>query len=138
MELKLLQIKEAYGEKVSSPSAVVKLMREEVMADRECFWILHLNNANRIIEKELVSMGTLNTSLAHPREVFKKAILNGAKSIITVHNHPGGKADPSDEDTKIWNRLDKVGKILGIEVTDHIIVTPSGSHFSKKTGQAVR
>ncbi len=70
------------------------MMREEARADRECFWILHLNNRNRVIEKELISIGIGNSCLIHPREVFKKAIVNGAECIITVHNHPGGKVEP--------------------------------------------
>lgn len=131
MKLKILEIREASNTVVSSSNAVVDIMVEEAKADRECFWILHLNAANRIIEKELVSMGTVNSSLIHPREVFKKAILNGSTGIITVHNHPGGQAKPSNEDKTLWERLDDVGKLLGIEVLDHLIVTPSGEYFSK-------
>ncbi len=133
MNLKLLRVKEASGETICSPGTVVKIMREEAMADRECFWILHLNNRNRVIEKELISMGIANSSLVHPREVFKKAIVNGAKCIITVHNHPGGKAVPSYCDLEIWEKLKKAGEILGIEVMDNIILTPSGNYFSENT-----
>ncbi len=103
------------------------------MADRECFWILHLNNRNRVIEKELISIGIANSSLVHPREVFKKAIVNGANGIITVHNHPGGSTDPSYQDLEIWKKLEKSGEILGIEVMDNVILTPSGSYFSENT-----
>ena len=131
MNLKLLRVKEASGESICSPDAVVKIMKEEAMADRECFWVLHLNSNNKIIEKELVSIGTVNASLVHPREVFKKAIINGARGIITVHNHPGSKADPSCDDLAIWEKLKKSGEILGIEVMDNIILTPSGSYFSE-------
>jgi DNA repair protein RadC len=133
MNLKLLRVKEASGESISSPDAVARIMREEAKADRECFWILHLNVRNMIIEKELVSIGTANSSLVHPREVFKKAIVNGAKGIITVHNHPGGSTDPSYHDLEIWKKLKKSGEILGIEVMDNIILTPSGSYYSENT-----
>ncbi len=133
MNLKLLRVKEASGETICSPDTVVKIMKEEARADRECFWILHLNGGHRVIEKELVSIGVANSSLVHPREVFKKAIVNGAKCIITVHNHPGGKADPSYHDLEIWEKLKKSGEILGIEVMDNIILTPSGSYFSENT-----
>ena len=134
MNLKLLKVKEASGETICSPDTVVKIMREEARADRECFWVLHLNGGHRVIEKELVSIGVANSSLVHPREVFKKAIVNGAKGIITVHNHPGGSTDPSYHDLDIWEKLKKSGEILGIKVMDNIILTPSGSYYSENTG----
>ena len=134
MELNFLQVKETSGDAVHSPNAVVGLMVEEARADRECFWVLHLNSGNKIIEKELVSMGTVNSSLVHCREVFKKAILFGATSIITVHNHPANQTQPSNEDKMIWERLDEAGRILGINVLDHLIITPSGAWYSREDG----
>jgi DNA repair protein RadC len=95
-ELTFLQVKETSVDAVHSPNNVVGLMVEEARADRECFWVLHLNAVNRIIEKELVLMGTVNSSLVHPPEVFKKAILHGATGIITIHNHPGSQAQPRE------------------------------------------
>lgn len=132
MKLKILEVREASGGPVCSPDVVAEMMREEGRADRECFWILHLNGRNRVIEKELVGIGTVTSALVHPREVFKKAIILGAASIITIHNHPGGIADPSPEDRTIWKRLDETGEILGISVTDHLIITPSGEYYSQK------
>lgn len=76
-------------------------------------------------------MGTVAFCLVHAREVFKKAILNGATAIITVHNHPGGTAEPSKEDRSIWRSLDRAGKLLGIEVLDHMIITPSDGYYSR-------
>lgn len=134
MEFNFLQVKETSGDAVHSPNTVVALMVEEARADRECFWVLHLNSGNKIIEKELVSIGTVNSSLVHPREVFKKAILNGATGIITIHNHPGSHAQPSKEDKVIWERLDESGRILGITVFDHLIITPSGAWYSREEG----
>ena len=132
MKLKILQIREPLGYAANSPDFVARIMAEEGKADRECFWVIHLNVANTIIEKELVSMGTVSSSLIHPREVFKKAIVNGAASIITVHNHPGGQDMPSQDDKTIWARLDEAGKTLGIQVLDHLIITPSGKYYSHK------
>jgi len=131
MKLKLLRVKEASGENICSPDVVAKTMKEEAKADRECFWILHLNCRNMVIEKELISIGIANSALVHPREVFKKAIVNGAKNIITVHNHPSGSTDPSFQDLEIWKKLKKSGEILEIAVIDNIILTPSGSYFSE-------
>ncbi|MFH1648467.1 MAG: JAB domain-containing protein [Patescibacteria group bacterium] len=137
MEFKFMKVRETSGDTIHSPETVKALMTEEAKADRECFWVLHLNTANRIIEKELVSVGTVNVSLVHPREVFKKAILYGATSIITVHNHPGKQAQPSLEDRMIWERLDEAGKLLGIKVLDHIILTPSGECYSEKQEKSI-
>ena len=134
MNLKFLKVMEASGESIISPATVVKIMKAEAMIDRECLWVLHLNNNHQIIEKELVSMGTINYSVVCQREVFKKAIMNGAKGIITVHNHPGGSTDPSYHDLDIWEKLKKSGEILGIKVMDNIILTPSGSYYSENTG----
>lgn len=134
MTTKFLKVKEATGDSIQNSRMAVSLMTEEAGADRECFWVLHLNTKNRIIEKELVSIGTVSSSLVHPREVFKKAILNGATSLITVHNHPSNDITPSQDDRSIWKRLDEAGSIVGIHVLDHIIITPSGKYFSNQTG----
>lgn len=132
LEFHFMQVKEAEGGYAESPQAITGIMKTESKADRECFWILHLNTRNKIIEKELVSVGIINKALVHPREAFKKAILNGAASIITVHNHPGNYIKPSDEDRLIWEKLDKAGEILGIKALDHIIIMPSGEYYSRK------
>lgn len=132
MELKLMQVREASSETVDCPEMVISVMADDSKADRECFWVLHLNSANRLIEKELVSIGILDSSLVHPREVFKKAILNGAAGIITVHNHPSGQTKPSREDKSMWACLDESGGILRIDVLDHLIITPTGEYYSHK------
>jgi len=132
VELKFLQVRETSGDVLSSSDAVSEMMTEEAKADRECFWVLHLNTCNRLIEKELVSMGTLDCSLVHPREVFKRAVINGASGIITVHNHPGGSCKPSNADKEIWDILDRAGRLLDIEVLDHMIITPSGDYYSQR------
>jgi DNA repair protein RadC len=136
VKLKLIQIREASGDIVSSPDIIMGIMAEEARVDRECFWVFHLNTANRIIEKELVSMGTVSNALVHPREVFKKAIVNGATGILlTVHNHPAGQPSPSKEDIMIWEKLDEAGNILGIKTIDHLIITPSGVYYSRVEGK---
>ncbi|MFH1287988.1 MAG: JAB domain-containing protein [bacterium] len=130
--IKFLQVREASGESIHSPEVLAMMMKEEAKVDRECLWVLHLNNSNRVIEKELVSMGTVNKAVVYPREIFKKAIIDGAVSIVTVHNHPGDQVQPSDDDRRLWEKLDSAGKILGVETLDHLIVTPSGRYYSKK------
>lgn len=109
--------------KITSPSDVaeiyIPLLRDEV---KEKFFVLCLNSSNKIIKHELISVGTLNASLVHPREVFKAAIDNNSANIILVHNHPSGNKEPSSEDIKITKTLKEAGKILDISVFDHIII----------------
>jgi len=90
-----------------------------------------LNTQNKVIDREVVSIGTLNQSLIHPRECFKFAIRLNANSVVFAHNHPSGSLEPSDEDLSVTKRLTDAGKLLGIEVLDHIIVTAEG-HKSLK------
>src|SRR3989338_6570911 len=89
---------------------------------KEYFYALLLDSKNRIIKDELISIGTLNSSLVHPREVFKEAIKNSANAIILVHNHPSGDCSPSEEDRRVTAVLKGAGRIVGIEVMDHIVV----------------
>jgi DNA repair protein RadC len=132
VKLRFLKVRESSGEVVNSPKTVSKVMSEEAQADRECFWVLHLNTSNRVIEKELVAIGSVDSCQVHAREVFKKVIVNGAYGIITVHNHPGGTAKPSREDRELWKYLDGAGELLGIEVMDHMIITPADGFYSRK------
>lgn len=131
MKLKVLEIKEGDGKSLTSATEIAASMAEEAKADRELFWVLHLNNNKKIIEKELVAMGILDRAVVHPREVFRKAILNSSQCIITVHNHPGGVAAPSDNDIEIWDNLRMAGKIIDIKVIDNIILTPGGAYYSQ-------
>ena len=89
---------------------------------QEVFGIVILNTKNKIVAVHEVSRGELNSSLVHPREVFKPAVLHNAAAIICFHNHPSGDPEPSREDMKITERLKNAGEILGISVCDHIIV----------------
>lgn len=84
---------------------------------------LFLNTHNRVIRNEVISIGTINSSIIHPREVFRPGIESGAAAVILAHNHPSGEAAPSAEDVKITQQLVQAGKILGIRVLDHVIIT---------------
>lgn len=88
----------------------------------EVFFVLCLNSANRLIKEIEMSRGILNSSLVHPREVFKEAILESSASIILMHNHPSGEVEPSREDRQITERLVEVGALMNIPVLDHIII----------------
>lgn len=121
---KRLNIRKSFNEyTINSPNSVANIFMEELRNKlKECFYILLLNTKNRIISKELISEGTLNSSLVHPREVFKQAIKKSANSIILVHNHPSGDITPSKDDIQITKRLVETGKIVGIQVLDHLII----------------
>jgi len=111
-----------------------KVLNSENEVDRmkEHFWVIGLSTRNAIQYIDLVSLGTLNASLVHPREVFRFSILKAVSSIILSHNHPSGNAEPSEEDLKITRRLVEAGKIIGIEVLDHIVIGDRDSFYSFK------
>jgi len=110
---------------IKSPCDIVRLAREVLemheMAE-ENFVILCLNTKNKIAGVHTVSIGSLNASIVHPREVFKAALLNNANGIICLHNHPSGDPEPSRDDIEITHRLANAGNILGIKVLDHVII----------------
>ncbi len=108
-----------------------KLMQHLVKKDREHFICIHLNTRNIVVGIETVAIGTLNACGISSREVFKAAILNSAAAVILVHNHVSGNPLASKDDIEITKRLVKSGKILGIEVLDHIIIG-NKEHFSFK------
>jgi DNA repair protein RadC len=101
---------------------------------QEVFGILILNTKHKIVAVHEISRGSLNSSIVHPREVFKPAVLHNAAAIICFHNHPSGDPKPSEEDIAITRRLVEAGKILGIEVLDHIIVSDEGYTSLKGRG----
>jgi len=101
---------------------------------KEHFVVFYLNGRNEVLKWDNVSIGTLNASLVHPREVFKPAIEQSAASVIFVHNHPSGDTTPSEDDIKLTKRLVAVSEILGIEVLDHIIISKTGYLSMKSKG----
>jgi len=126
-----------YGEKIVNPEDVYNLLKNEIGNKmKESFYILSLTTRNNLISVDKVSTGTLSASLAHPREVFLPAIKNSASTVIIVHNHPSGDTQPSEDDLAITKRLVEAGKILGIDVIDHIIVTKD-DYFSFKDKKLV-
>lgn len=94
----------------------------------EEFWVVLLDTKNQIITSKCITVGTLNASLVHPRELFNFAIKNMAASIIIAHNHPSGDPTPSTEDINVTKRLIKAGKILDIQILDHIIIGKHGKN----------
>ncbi|MDU5080541.1 DNA repair protein RadC [uncultured Tissierella sp.] len=109
--------------KITAPEEVSNLLMDEMkFLQKEEFRILILDTKNQITKVETISIGTLNASIVHPRDVFKSALLNSANAIILTHNHPSGDPTPSNEDINITNRLIDAGNLIGIKVLDHIII----------------
>jgi DNA repair protein RadC len=108
---------------IKNPESVVKAIRASIKDKaKEHFKLILLNPRNKVIGISTISVGTLNASLVHPREVFKDAIVHSAASVVLAHNHPSGDPEPSEDDIKITKKLVDSGKILGIEVIDHIVI----------------
>ena len=120
---------------IKDPESVVKAIRTSIKDKaKEHFKLILLNPRNKIIGISTISIGTLNASLVHPREVFKDAIMHTAASVVLAHNHPSGDPEPSEDDITITKRLVEAGKILGIEVMDHIIIVKNGFLSFKEKG----
>lgn len=117
-------IKGGYNSKpITSAKDVYDMFVDEFgKKKKEYFICLYLDTRNRIIKEEVISVGTLNSSLIHPREVFKTAIKESANSIILIHNHPSGDVEPSEGDEEVTKRLIEAGDVLNIKVLDHIII----------------
>ena len=123
--------------KIKNPWDIYKYYMESLRYQyKEIFKVVLLNTKNEIITDVDISMGTLNSSLVHPREVFREAIIRSSNKIILLHNHPSGNAEPSKEDKSVTNRLKECGELIGIEVIDHIIIG-DGIYFSFKENMLI-
>jgi DNA repair protein RadC len=125
------------GITVKNVENVVKLTEELRNKKQEYFLTLTLDGASNLSQKRTVSIGTLNRSIVHPREIFADAISDRAAGIIFVHNHPSGNVEPSKEDIELTRRLVEAGKIVGIEVIDHVIISKDG-YFSFQAERMLR
>ncbi|MDZ7626284.1 MAG: DNA repair protein RadC [Ignavibacteriaceae bacterium] len=111
------------NKKITSPQDIAEIFIPILRDDnKEKFIVVCLNSANKIIKHETISIGNLNSSVVHPREVFKVAIDNSSASIILIHNHPSGNPEPSNEDIRITKKIVETGKIMEIPVFDHLII----------------
>ncbi|TDA67703.1 MAG: DNA repair protein RadC [Clostridia bacterium] len=137
--VRLQMVREAslatYVRTIGTPADVADLVRPLLEgADREHFLVLCLDTKNRVSAIHTVSVGTLNSSPVHPREVFKAAILANAASVILAHNHPSGDPEPSRDDREVTARLVECGKILGIGLLDHVVLGEGRFYSLKEAG----
>jgi DNA repair protein RadC len=140
IKVKSLEIREiefSYDKrpKISGMDDVIKAVKP-LIADqnKEFFIALYLNTKNGIIKQEVVSVGSLNANVVHPREVFRTACMVSASSIIVAHNHPSGDPTPSREDIEITKKLAEAGKMIGIELLDHVIIGQDRNYGFKESG----
>lgn len=141
MELAQRLTRESVGErpKITTPEQAAAVLRERArVLQHEVFWALMLDTKNRLIgEPQQISQGTLNSSLVHPRELFKKALQHSCAAMILAHNHPSGDPAPSAEDIKVTKQLVEAGELMKIKVLDHIIIGIR-SHFSDRDFYSLR
>jgi len=125
-----------YSEKFNDPKKIylnnLYLFKDK---QQEYFYCFYLDNKNRLLERKLLFMGTINRSIVHPREIFKEAYLLSASGIICMHNHPSGDLIPSNEDITLTNSLVEIGKLQGIRILDHLIVSNNGYYSFYEEGK---
>lgn len=120
---------------ISSPNDSAEIIRNFIAdSDREQMVVCCLDTKNQPTSISIVSIGSLNSAIVHPREIYKTAILSNSASIIIAHNHPSNNTDPSHEDIVLTNRLDEAGKIIGIKLMDHLIIGQGGYTSFKEEG----
>jgi DNA repair protein RadC len=121
--------------RVTNPSDLTPVLSRYSRRKQEHFLVITLDGAQHVISVHIASIGLLNRTLVHPRETFRRAILDNSGSVILAHNHPSGDLTPSREDREATERMVKAGRILGIEVLDHLIITRSGLYSLKEHGE---
>lgn len=119
---------------VETPEDVYSLSKRIHRLKKEHFLAYLLDARNVVIAKETISVGTLTMAVVHPREVFEPAVRHSAAGIVLVHNHPSGDSTPGDDDRRLTKRLVEAGKLMGIEILDHVIVTQNGYTSLKALG----
>ena len=136
--LEVREIEYSYDKrpKISGMDDVVQIVKPMIAdPNKEFFIALYLNTKNGVLKQEVISIGSLNANVVHPREIFKTACMISASSIIVAHNHPSGDPAPSREDIEITKKLYEAGKMMGIELLDHVIIGYDRNYGFKESGQ---
>jgi DNA repair protein RadC len=123
---------------ISLPKDAVKIAESMILdKNKEHFLGLYLSARNKLKKRELISLGTLDASIVHPRETFRPAIVSHAVGIIVLHNHPSQDVSPSEADVELTKRLKDAGTLLGIKLIDHIVFSSNGKFYSFKDENAI-
>lgn len=120
---------------IQTSSQVYHEMRDIKAWTKEVFVAFCLDSRHKIISREIVAVGTLDMAIVHPRDIFRTAILRNAAAIVIAHNHPSGATDPSMEDTHLTDTVKEAGRIIGIQVLDHVIVSQDGFYSFADRGR---
>lgn len=131
VQANLPMVKEAQETKIQSTQDVATLCQDIINLAQESFHVLTINCRNYLIDRHLIGLGLVDACLIHPREIFRPAILDGAKAIICVHNHPTGDSTPSAEDIRMTRQLIQASKILEIQIVDHVIMGKPSFNMGK-------
>jgi DNA repair protein RadC len=132
MTYEIVSVRKRKTVKIKHPSDVYGLVKSFTKKKQEHFIVLTLNGSYDVISMRIVSIGLVNKTIIHPREIFIHAIKDNAIAIIVCHNHPSNNLEPSDEDIEVTEILEKAGKIIGINLLDHVIVSKSGYYSFKQ------
>ena len=135
--LEVREIEYSYDKrpKISGMDDVVQVVKPMIAdPNKEFFMALYLNTKNGVLKQEVISIGSLNANIVHPREIFKTACMISASSIIVAHNHPSGDTSRSREDIEITKKLSEAGKMMGIELLDHVIIGYDRYYGFKESG----
>ena len=135
--MELHELEEKYEKKViiKDPDTVLREMRDIKKWNKEAFVGFYLDSQSKVISREIISIGILNSVIVHPREIFRTAIIRNANAIIVAHNHPSGNLEPSSEDIEITKKLRQSGDIIGIKLFDHVIVSNEGYYSFSDRGK---
>ena len=123
MSYEIISVRKRKTIKIKTPMDIYKAIKQHVRNEQELFLVITLNASNEIIAIHIASMGSANMTIIQPREIFKHAVRDNVAAIIVAHNHPSGALEPSHEDVGITQRIIEAGKILGIPVIDHLIIS---------------
>ena len=134
--IELLEKVQHYSGKgqIRYPQDVLPFTKNIVKKGQEHFMVLYLNGQHSVISKKIISIGTANRTIVHPRDIFAEAVKKNAVAIIIVHNHPSGNPQPSTEDTQITERIKNAGDIMGISLLDHMVVCKNGYYSYLEKG----
>ena len=134
--LSLPVVKEASSKTCRTPADAAGILADTATLAQEAFTVLTLDTKHHIIDRHLITLGLLDASLVHPREVFRTAIHDGAAAILVSHNHPSGDPTPSAEDIRITRQLVEAGKVLDVQVLDHVVIGRGETPFTslRETG----
>jgi DNA repair protein RadC len=124
-EAKQIEVRDA--KQVAAVFRDLLALEDDISRDTEHYYVMHLDARNIVKLVELVSIGVLNSATVHPRETFRRAVVEGSAAIIIAHNHPSGTVTPSDDDMRVTRKMQEAGDILGITMVDHIVF--SGNKF---------